>query len=132
MLKTEYFSIEMKIADDKMSRLISSMAILRFLYTHWTRNNVKWKYAGACLFDVKTRMSVFFLSSFCLFHQIFRVLEVILDLLLTPILHSRAQKIKVKCENVRKIVKIPNENERVGKKALEMRNKSLMKAFALV
>lgn len=58
MLKTEYFSIEMKIADDKMSRLISSMAILRFLYTHWTRNNVKWKYAGACLFDVKTRMSV--------------------------------------------------------------------------
>lgn len=136
MLKKEYFSMEMKIADDKLSSLISSMAILRFLYTHWTRNNVKWKYAGACLFDVKTRMSVlfsiFFLSSFCLYHQIFQVLEVILDLLLTPILHSRAQKIKVKCENVRKIVKIPNENERVGKKALEMRNKSLMEAFALV
>lgn len=58
MLKKEYFSMEMKIADDKLPRLISSMAILRFLYTQWTRNNVKWKYAGACLFDVKTRMSV--------------------------------------------------------------------------
>lgn len=63
MLKKEYFSMEMKIADDKLSSLISSMAILRFLYTQWTRNNVKWKYAGACLFDVKTRMSVSFFFS---------------------------------------------------------------------
>lgn len=63
--------------------------------------------------------SIFFSSFFCLFHQIFQVLAVILDLLLTQILHSRTQKIKVKCENVRKIVKIPNENERVGKKHLK-------------
>lgn len=102
MLKKEYFSMEMKIADDKLSSLISSMAILRFLYTQWTRNNVKWKYAGACLFDVKTRMSVlfsiFFLSSFCLFHQIFQVLEVIHDLLLTPILPSTENQSKMwKC-----------------------------------